>query len=130
MLTGNSMAASASSRALLLLLVPLLLAVQAGTAAVPINHSQQYAAYIDILCNPQLLAGAKTYQQVMQHKHSLSSGALQRSLVYRGANLRLRKVLNKLLAGGQDVRVGAIGGSITCVSDSPCCNCCSMVCMC
>jgi hypothetical protein len=102
-----------------LLLVLLLLVVQASSgspAAAPGEYSQSFNNYIDILRNPQLLMAAKTYQQLMQHKHSLSSGALQRSLVYRGANLRLRKILNKLIAGGQDVRVGAIGGSITCVS--------------
>jgi hypothetical protein len=102
-----------------LLLVLLLLVMQARsarTAAVPGDDSNALNTYIDILRDPQLLTAAKTYQQLMQHKHSLSSGALQRSLVYRGANLRLRKVLNKLIAGGQDVRVGAIGGSITCVS--------------
>jgi hypothetical protein len=109
------MAAVAGARALLLL-VPLLLAVQVGTAAVASDHSQSYAPYFNTLRNPKLLAAATRYQQVMQHKHSLSSGALQRSLVYRGANLRLRKVLDKLMTGGQDVRIGAIGGSITCVS--------------
>lgn len=117
-----NMTANTCSRGLLLLLVPLLLVVQAGTAAVPGDHNQSYAAYLDILRDPQLLTAARTYQQVMQHKHSLSSGALQRSLVYKGANLRLRRVLNKLLAGGRDVRVGAIGGSITCVSCLRCCN--------
>jgi hypothetical protein len=99
-----------------LLLVLLLLVVQASSGSPAGDNGQAYDKHIDILRNPQLLTAAKTYQQLMQHKHSLSSGALQRSLVYRGANLRLRKVLNKLIAGGQGVRFGAIGGSITCVS--------------
>lgn len=92
----------------------------AAAEALPENFAAQlhtrrhsYAAYLDILRNPNLLAGAKTYQQLMQHKHSLSRGSLQRSLVYKGANLRLRRVLKKLLAGEQQVSIGVIGGSIS-----------------
>lgn len=71
-----------------------------------------YYAYSAVVGNPELLRGAKTYQNMLAYKHSLSRGQLQRSLVYKGANLRLRRVLNKLLTG-KNVNVGVIGGSIS-----------------
>jgi hypothetical protein len=46
------------------------------------------------------------------HKHACPPPQVQRSLVYLGANQRLRRVVHDMLVG-KSVRVGAIGGSIT-----------------
>lgn len=56
------------------------------------------------------------YQAVFAHRHSLSPGHLQRSLAFQGANLRLQRLLARLLdtAGApQTFHVGVIGGSIS-----------------
>jgi phage-related holin len=101
---------------LLLLVLLLLICVQgtcsatAATDAHALNFEKAYAGYLDVLKAPQLLTAAKTYQRLMAHKHSLSEGQLARSLVYTGANLRLRRVLNKLLAGAMPLPHDAIAG--------------------
>lgn len=82
-----------------------------GTAASP-DVDRSLTTYAALLHNSDLLRGAKTYQKLMAYKHSLTRGQLQRSLVYKGANVRLRKVVDKLLKG-RNVSVGVIGGSIS-----------------
>jgi lysophospholipase L1-like esterase len=50
---------------------------------------------------------------VLRYKYELPPAQVQRSLVYVGANERLRRVVHDLMVGGRTVKVGAIGGSIT-----------------
>lgn len=50
---------------------------------------------------------------IMRHEYTLPIPQVQKSLVYTGANFRLRKLVHDMILGKRPFKVGAIGGSIT-----------------
>lgn len=60
-------------------LLPQALCMSAGD-----DHAFAVADLISSMQNPGVLGTAGAYQQLMMHKHSLSQGHLERSLVYLG----------------------------------------------
>ena len=83
-----------------------------ATDSSAIHSTSNYNDLIDSLSSSSSVQISEQYLRVHSYNPGLTQAQVQRGIAYAGANLRLRKVVEKLLKGDQ-VSIGVIGGSIS-----------------